>query len=118
MSDNESRGVNGLLSARIKELEIELADLRERNKRLEERDDKEEEACNEVHGTLATICDLIFDDEERASTHGYEGVVDKIIDTRNQLSLHKLLVKRYCDDFCALSESKGEACYTCPLAKL
>lgn len=38
---------------------------------------QENERVGKEHGMLADICDLVFDDEERAAEHGYEGVVDK-----------------------------------------
>ncbi|MEY5062012.1 MAG: hypothetical protein RIS45_1933 [Planctomycetota bacterium] len=37
----------------------------------------ESERSGEVCGMLADLCDILFEDKERAATHGYEGVVDK-----------------------------------------
>lgn len=37
----------------------------------------EAERSGEVCGMLADLCDILFEDKERAATHGYEGVVDK-----------------------------------------
>lgn len=37
----------------------------------------EAERSGEVDGMLADLCDILFEDKERAATHGYEGVVDK-----------------------------------------
>jgi len=39
---------------------------------------KENERVDKEHGMLADICDLVFDDENRAAEHGYEGVVEKV----------------------------------------
>ena len=39
--------------------------------------DKEYCADTETSGLLADLCDILFDDPDRASDHGYEGVIER-----------------------------------------
>lgn len=38
---------------------------------------KDTEVPDYLHGMLADLCDILFDDEDRASTHGHEGVLER-----------------------------------------
>jgi septation ring formation regulator EzrA len=58
--------------------EIEMANAR--IEALEEMLEKETESGHEVHGTLASLCDILFESETRAMDHGYEGVEERAID--------------------------------------
>jgi len=39
--------------------------------------DEEHEAANDAHGVLADLCDILFDDPERASTQGHDGIIER-----------------------------------------
>jgi len=61
--------------ASIHKLQAKLSEVTAERDRLAE--ELEAERSGEVCGMLADLCDILFEDKERAATHGYEGVVDK-----------------------------------------
>jgi len=51
---------------------------------------REEESAMKAHGILADICDIVFEDSERAGTHGYSEVVERckqLVEEKNGLSV-------------------------------
>ena len=64
------------------------AQLQARVKTLEEMLYEEEKCAEESGGILSDVCDILFNDPNRAATHGYEGVIE-----RAKLLMKKL--KRY-----------------------
>jgi|GEM_PF-632815 len=63
---------------RVVALELELAETKAKLLSAEQRFKEEEESGHWVHGKLANIADLAFDDPGRALNHGYEGVENRI----------------------------------------
>jgi len=52
--------------------------------------EEEEERATEVHGILAEICDIVFEDSERADIHGYKDVVERckqLVEEKNGISV-------------------------------
>lgn len=58
---------------------VERRQVRKRTREeLESMLDAEVESGHKAHGLLADICDAAFGDPERAATHGYEGVLERV----------------------------------------
>jgi len=80
---------DGLLQAKR-----ELDGLNKRCTRLEAQLTAEEQCAMNSGGILSDVCDLVFDDPERAATHGYEGVKEKIVEMKNQLRLYQIQIDK------------------------
>lgn len=116
---------NTKLCEEIKEAQNDLEaaqkehdELKNRCEKLEAQLTAEEQRAMESGGILSDVCDLVFDDPERAATHGYNGVHNKIAEIKNQLRLYQLGVGKYCADFCTETKDGLGPCYTCALGKL
>ena len=57
--------------------EHELAEAKAERHAAEVLGDEEHEAANDAHGVLADLCDILFGDPERASVHGYDGLIER-----------------------------------------
>jgi len=57
--------------------EHELGEAKAERHAAEVLGDEEHEAANDAHGVLADLCDILFGDPERASTQGYDGLVER-----------------------------------------
>ena len=85
------------LSAKLPDIDsfnltLAYLDIREREdalftrvRHLEEQRDAEEAAAMHSGGILSDICDIVFDDSERAIRHGYDGVREKVIELKRSL---------------------------------
>lgn len=73
--------------------------------RLEAQLAAEERCATESGGILSDICDLVFDDPERASTNGYEGVKEEIVKLKERAANMHATSRRAHDiltDVCSL----------------
>ena len=68
--------------------------LLEEKRKVEAQLTTEEECAMNSGGILSDVCDLVFDDPERAATHGYEGVKEKIVEMKNQLRLYQIQIDK------------------------
>lgn len=46
--------------------------------RVQEAREREDESGERTSGILAEVCDIAFGDSERAATHGYEGIKERV----------------------------------------
>lgn len=109
---------NAVLGGELSTAQTECDELKKRCEKLEAQLTTEEECAMNSGGILSDVCDLVFDDPERAATHGYKGVHNKIAEIKNQLRLYQLGVGKHCADFCLETKDGTGPCFTCPLGKL
>lgn len=109
---------NAVLDGELSTAQTECDELKKRCEKLEAQLTTEEQCAMESGGILSDVCDLVFDDPERAATHGYEGVKEKIVDQKNRLRLYMIGVGKYCADYCTEIKDGLGPCYSCALGKL
>lgn len=96
---------NAVLDGELSTAQTECDELKKRCEKLEAQLTAEEQRAMESGGILSDVCDLVFDDPERAATHGYEGVKEKIVDLKNKV---RFFEHRYKETWKALMAARKE----------